>query len=46
MGTDFLPLGVKRPGRVADHSPPPSSKVKECVALYLHPPNTFSRRGS
>jgi hypothetical protein len=29
MGTRTLSLGVKRPGREADHSPPPSSEVKE-----------------
>jgi hypothetical protein len=28
-------LGVKRPGREADHSPPSSVEVKECVELYL-----------
>jgi hypothetical protein len=33
-----LPLGVKRPGREADHSPPSSAEVKECVELYLHSP--------
>jgi hypothetical protein len=33
-----LSLGVKRPGREADHSPPPSAEVKECVELYLHSP--------
>jgi hypothetical protein len=33
-----LSLGVKRPGREADHSPPSSSEVKECVELYLHSP--------
>jgi hypothetical protein len=33
-----LSLGVKRPRREADHSPPSSAKVKECVELYLHPP--------
>jgi hypothetical protein len=33
-----LSLGVKRPGREADHSPPPSTEVKECVELYLHYP--------
>jgi hypothetical protein len=32
-----LSLGVKRPGREADHSPPSSAEVKECVELYLHP---------
>jgi hypothetical protein len=26
-----LSLGVKRPGREADHSPPSSAEVKECV---------------
>jgi len=29
-------MGVKRPGREADHSPPSSAKVKEWVELYLH----------
>jgi hypothetical protein len=29
-------LGVKRPGRKADHSLPSSAEVKECVGLYLH----------
>jgi hypothetical protein len=40
-----LSLGVKRPGREADHSPPPTAAVKECVELYLHTPNTPSWRG-
>jgi hypothetical protein len=31
-----LSLGVKWPECEADHSPPSSAKVKECVALYLH----------
>jgi hypothetical protein len=31
-------LGVNRPGREADHSPPYSAEVKECVELYLHSP--------
>jgi hypothetical protein len=35
-----LSLGVKRPEREADHSPPSSAEVKECVELYLHSPNT------
>jgi hypothetical protein len=39
-------LGVKRPGREADHSPPSSAEVKECVELYLHSPNTPSWRGA
>jgi hypothetical protein len=33
-----LSLGVKRPGPEADHSPPYSAGVKECVELYLHSP--------
>jgi hypothetical protein len=33
-----LSLGIKRPGREADHSPPSSAEVKECVDLYLHSP--------
>jgi hypothetical protein len=39
-------LGVKRPGREADHSPLSSAEVKECVELYLRSPNTPSRFGS
>jgi hypothetical protein len=31
-------LGVKRSGREADHSPPSSAEVKECMELYLHSP--------
>jgi hypothetical protein len=34
-------LGVKLPGREADHSPPSSDEVKECVELYLHSPIRF-----
>jgi hypothetical protein len=41
-----LSLGVKRPGIEADHSPPSSAEVKECVELYLHSPNTLSWRGA
>jgi hypothetical protein len=38
MGTrDSFP-GVKRPEREADHSPPSSVKVKECVELYIYSP--------
>jgi hypothetical protein len=33
---------VKRPGCEADHSPPSSAEVKECMELYLHSPNTSS----
>jgi hypothetical protein len=36
-----LSLGVKRPGREADHSPPSSAEVKECMELYLHSPYVF-----
>jgi hypothetical protein len=39
-----LSLGVKRPGREADHSLPSSAEVKERVELYLHSPNTPSWR--
>jgi hypothetical protein len=37
-----LSLSVKRPGREADHSPPSSAGVKECVELYLHSSNMSS----
>jgi hypothetical protein len=30
--------GVNLPGREADHSPPSSAGVKECMELYLHSP--------
>jgi hypothetical protein len=43
--TGDLSLEVKRPGREADHSPPSSAEVKECVELYLHSPNMPSWRG-
>jgi hypothetical protein len=43
---EALSLGVKRPGREADHSPPSSAEVKEWVELYLHSPNTSSWRGA
>jgi hypothetical protein len=39
-----LCLGVKRPGREADHSPPSSTEVKECVQPYLQSLNTPSWR--
>jgi hypothetical protein len=41
-----LSLGVKWPGREADHSLPSSAEVKECVELYLHSPNMPSWRGA
>jgi hypothetical protein len=31
-----LSPGVKQPGRKADHSPPSSAEVKECMELYFH----------
>jgi hypothetical protein len=39
-----LSLGVKRPGREADHSPPSNAEVKERVELYLHSLNKPSWR--
>jgi hypothetical protein len=34
-----ISLGVKQPGREADHVAPSSAEVKKCVKLYLHSPN-------
>jgi hypothetical protein len=41
-----LSLGLKRPEREADHSPPSNAEVNEWVELYLHSPNTPSWRGA
>jgi hypothetical protein len=41
-----LSLGVKRPGREADQSPPSNAEVKEYVELYIHSHNTPSWRGA
>jgi len=41
-----LSLGVQRPRREANNSPPASAEVKEWVELYLHSPNTSSWRGA
>jgi hypothetical protein len=41
-----LSLGVKRPWLEVDHSLPSSAEFKECMELYLHSPNTPSRRGA
>jgi hypothetical protein len=42
MGTgESFPLGVKRSRREADHSPPSSPKVKECVELTSTPQYVF-----
>jgi hypothetical protein len=38
MGARALSLGVKRPGRETDHSPPSTDEVKEGVELYFHAP--------
>jgi len=38
-------LRVKRPELEADHSPPSSAEIKQCVEIYLHSPNTPSWRG-
>jgi hypothetical protein len=38
MGTGALSLGVKRPWRESDHSPPSTAEVKEYVKIYLHSP--------
>jgi hypothetical protein len=46
MGTRALSLGIKRPGREADHSPPSSAEVKEWVELYLYFHNMPSWRGA
>jgi hypothetical protein len=42
------PMGTRGsfPVREADHSPPSSAEVKECVKLYLHSSNTPSWRGA
>jgi hypothetical protein len=41
IGRGALSLGVKRPEREADHPPPSSVGVKECVELYLHSQYVF-----
>jgi hypothetical protein len=46
MSTGALFLGVKWPGREADHSPPSSAEVKEWVEVYFHSPNTPSWCGT
>jgi hypothetical protein len=39
-------LRVKRPGRETDRSPPSTTKVKECMELCVHFPDTPSWRGA
>jgi hypothetical protein len=46
LGTRGSFPGVKQLGSEADHSPPSSAKVKECMELYLHFSNTFSWHGA
>ncbi|PNF15383.1 hypothetical protein B7P43_G01010 [Cryptotermes secundus] len=41
MGTGALSLGVKRPGREADHSPPTSVEVKKMWIYTFTPPFAF-----
>jgi hypothetical protein len=41
-----LSLGVKRPRREANHSPPSSAEVKVWVELHIHSPNMPSRCGA
>jgi hypothetical protein len=41
-----LPLGVMWLGCEADHLPPSSAEVKECVELNLHSPNKPTWRGA
>jgi hypothetical protein len=43
MGTT-VSMGVQRPGRQTDHSPPYSAEVKESVELYIHSHNAPSWR--
>jgi hypothetical protein len=41
------PMGTRGgPGREADHLPPFSAEVKECVEVYLHSPIMSSWRGA
>jgi hypothetical protein len=41
-GYCFVSLGVKRPGRDADHSPPPRAQVKKfCGYIYTAPTVTI-----
>jgi hypothetical protein len=44
--TGALSLGVKRPGREADHSPPASAEVKNAWSYKIHSPNTPLWRGA
>jgi hypothetical protein len=46
MGSRGSFPGVRQPKHEADRSPPSSAEVKEEVEIYLHSPNTPSRRGA
>jgi hypothetical protein len=46
MGKTVSFPGVKRPWREADHSPPSSAEVKECMELYIRSSTTLSWRGA
>jgi hypothetical protein len=41
--TGALSLGVKRPGREADHSPPSSAEVKNAWSYTFTPPYVFMK---
>jgi len=41
-----LSLGGKAAGLEADHSPPSSTEVKECIEIYLYSPSTPSWCGA
>jgi hypothetical protein len=38
MGTGALPVGVKRPGREAEHSLPTTAEVKKTWLVCIHSP--------
>jgi hypothetical protein len=42
MGTWIFSLGVKRPGREADHSPQSSAQVKNAWSYTLNPQYVFT----
>jgi hypothetical protein len=41
MGTGDFSLELKRPGREADHSPPPSTRVKNALSYPSTSPYVF-----
>jgi hypothetical protein len=46
MGTRIFSLGVKRPVCEADHTPPSSTEVKECVEMHFPSSSTPSWCGA